>query len=75
MLKETRIKKNLTQKELAQISKISIRTIQNYECGHRNINNAPLSHLIDLANALGVNFYEILDKELKIKIKKHLSRF
>lgn len=70
MLKEIREKRQMTQSKLAKECNLSTRTIQNYESGNRNIDNAIIEILIDLSNALNCRVSELLnDKELIKKVK------
>lgn len=59
-LKELRERKGFTQKELAEISGISLRTLQKYETGERDILKAEVGAVIALADALEVTVYELL---------------
>lgn len=61
MLKEIREKRNLSQSELAELSKINLRTLQDYEQGHKDINNAKAITLFKLSKALGCNMESILN--------------
>ena len=70
-LKDQRNKKGLSQSELAAVSGIPLRTIQQYECGQRNIDHAKLDSLCTLALSLHCSIYDILnDDQLKTKLKK-----
>lgn len=51
-LKELRLNSNLSQKELADVAKVSQKTISNYENGE---NNQSIDALIKLADYLGVS--------------------
>ena len=65
MLQEVRKKRGYTQSELANITGIPLQTIQKYECGYANINNANLRTLLKLCVALYCDLEDILtDKEL-----------
>lgn len=69
-LKEKREARGYTQNELAAASGVKLRTIQQYECGQRDINGARLDTLCTLAIALNCKVYEIIDNEqLKTKLK------
>ena len=54
-LKELREKAGLSQVQLADASGISVRVLQNYEQGVRNLNGAKLITLLRLCRALGCN--------------------
>ena len=60
-LRNTRIAYDLTQKELSERSGINIRLIQDYEQGHKPINNAKAITVYKLAQALGCNVSELLE--------------
>lgn len=60
-LKDLRIKRNLSQKELANISGVSIRHVQHYEQGYRSIDGAGLEKLVAFAIALNCNISEIIE--------------
>lgn len=59
-LKQIRIKKGITRKELAEKSGISARTIESYEQGKRNINKAKIETIIKLSKALECNIEDIM---------------
>ena len=70
-LQEMRIKNNLSQSKLAELSGVKIRMIQQYEINARNIDGAKLETLCDLANALKCKVYDIIESdELIKKVKK-----
>lgn len=60
-LKETRKIKGMSQKELSDRSGVNIRLIQDYEQGHKSINNAKAITVYKLSEALGCNVWEILE--------------
>ena len=59
-LKKVREDKGLTQKLLAEVSGVSLRSIQKYESGERDITKAEVATVIKLADALEVNVKEIV---------------
>lgn len=70
-LQKIRVKKNLSQSDLTELSDIKKRTIQGYEQGTLIIENASLKNLCSIASALNCKIDDILeDKEL---IKKYNS--
>lgn len=70
MLKSIREAKNITQKELAEMTNIPLTTIQKYERNARDINGANLKTLATFSTALDCPIIELLtDKEL-IKLLK-----
>lgn len=60
-LKRIRIKLGLSQKELAVITSIPIRTIQQYEQRQKNINKAQANYIFSLAQALNCSPKELLE--------------
>lgn len=63
---ETKIKKlrkriNLTQKELAELSEIPVRTIQQYEQRQKDINKAQVNYLLKLSKALHCRIEDLLE--------------
>lgn len=71
MLKEIRTEKGLSQSQLANISDISIRTIQAWEVNERDINKASISNIVKLATSLDCKITDLLtDKDLIKQCKK-----
>ena len=64
-LKDTRKAKGLTQNKLAEISGVNLRTLQDYEQGHKDINKAEAMTVYKLSEALGCNVWELLEFEDK----------
>ncbi len=60
-LKRIRISRGLSQKELAIMTSIPIRTIQQYEQKQKNINNAQVNYVLALAQALSCSPKDILE--------------
>ena len=60
-LKWYREDKGLTQAELAERSGINVRMIQHYEQGTKDINKASVITVLQLAEALGVDVYDIIN--------------
>lgn len=67
MLQELRKAKGLSQSQLANATGISYRSIQQWEIGARNINNASVTNIVKLANALDCRITELLTDEDLIK--------
>lgn len=59
-IKELRIKKNLTQDELCELSGVKKRSLLDYESGKTDV---PFSKLHNIANALNVTVYDLIDDE------------
>ena len=64
-LKLLRTEKKLSQRELEEKSGVSLRTLQHYEIGDRDINGASLEALLKLSDVLEIKFYELLDDDLQ----------
>lgn len=62
-LKDTRKAKKLSQKQLAEISGVSVRMIQYYEQGVKDINKAEAMTVYKLSEALDCNVWELLEFE------------
>lgn len=60
-LKRMRLSKEMTQVELSDVSGVSLRTLQDYEQGHKDINGVKGITLYKLARALGCNIEDILE--------------
>lgn len=60
-LKRIRMSRGLSQKALAELTSIPIRTIQQYEQKQKNINNAQANYVFALAQALSCSPKDILE--------------
>jgi transcriptional regulator with XRE-family HTH domain len=60
-LKFWREDRHMTQKELAAKAGVSIRMIQHYEQGQKDINNATVLTVLRLSEALGCDVYDIIN--------------
>jgi transcriptional regulator with XRE-family HTH domain len=60
-LKFSRELKGLSQSQLAKLSGVSLRNIQAYEQGTRDINEAQCIKVVQLAEALDCDIYDILN--------------
>lgn len=58
-LKELRVSRGLSQKQLGEASGVSYRLIQSYEQDHRDLHEASYSKVEALAKALGVYPHEL----------------
>lgn len=61
-LKLIREEKGISQAQLAKRARVSLRSIQMMEQGHRDINKAQVLTVIQLAEALGCDIYDILNE-------------
>lgn len=62
-LKRIRTAKGYSQKQLAELSGVSLRAIQTYEQRQKNINKAQSDSLFHLAKALGCTMEDLLEVE------------
>lgn len=62
-LQKIRKRAGLSQSQLAELSGVSLRMIQKYETGERNINNASAITVYKLAQTLKVNVEDLLNKK------------
>lgn len=62
-LKEVRLAKGLTQKQLADSANINIRVLQHYEQGTKNFDHARLDTLLKICLALDCKLAEIIENE------------
>lgn len=60
-LKQARENRGLSQSQLAAASGVSVRMIQHYEQGVRDLNKAQAINVVRLADALEVDVKDILD--------------
>ena len=62
-LKEVRLAKCLTQKQLADSANINIRVLQHYEQGTKNFDHARLDTLLKICLALDCKLADIIENE------------
>ena len=62
-LQEKRQERGWSQSELSRQTGISLRTIQHYEQGDKDINKASVSTVIKLADALGCDARDLMERE------------
>ena len=60
-LKKIREAAGLSQSQLAEKSAVSLRSIQMFEQGNRDINKAQVVTVLQLAEALNCNVYDIIN--------------
>ena len=60
-LKFYREEKEMSQSKLSEVSGVPLRLIQAYEQGYRDINEAQCIKVVQLAEALGCDIYDILN--------------
>lgn len=62
-LKEVRLAKGLTQKQLADEANINIRVLQHYEQGTKNFDHARLDTLLKICLALDCKLSDIIESK------------
>lgn len=62
-LKQIRQSKDMTQKNLAEATGISLRTLQHYEQGSKDLNMAAAITVLHIARALGCSIEDLIDQE------------
>lgn len=76
MLKNIRQSKNLSQSQLAAKADVSVRMIQKYEQGAKDLNAAKLETLLKLCTTLECTLCDLLsDPTLKELVSKYESQF
>ena len=60
-LKKIRLDKNMSQSKLAELSGVNVRLIQDYEQGHKPINNAKAITVYQLAESLDCTVGDLLE--------------
>lgn len=70
-LKEIREKKNMSQSQLAKLSGVNFRTIQDYEQDKRSINKARAQTVYALSWALGCKIEDLVEFEKGEKGNEH----
>ena len=60
-LKEKRMQRKLSQSQLAKASGVSLRMLQKYEQGDRDLNKAQAETVYKLAKALNCKIEELID--------------
>lgn len=61
-LKEYRIKRDLSQSELSNLSGVNLKMIQFYETGFKNINHARADTVCKLAAALNCKMEDLIER-------------
>lgn len=73
-LKKIRNENKLSQSQLAELSGVSIRMIQKYETGDRDINNSSAITVIKLAKVLNVDVEDLLNEETQKRNIKTMTK-
>ena len=60
-LKHYRERAELSQSQLAKVSGVNVRMIQNYEQGYKDINKASVITVYKLAKALNINTEDLIE--------------
>lgn len=62
-LKEVRLSKGLTQKQLAESANINVRVLQHYEQGSKNFDHARIDTILSVCNILECQLSDIIQNE------------
>ncbi len=62
-LKEIRLDRKLSQSQLAEKTGLNVRTLQHYEQGSKNFNNAKLDTLLKVCLVLKCKLEDIIDDQ------------
>lgn len=62
-LREIRLSKGLTQKQVSEQTGLSLRTLQHYEQGGKNFDHARLGTILNVCLALDCSLFEILESD------------
>lgn len=66
MLKTIRLRNSMSQTQLAEVSGVSVRTIQQYEQRRKDINKSSASTLLSMARVLGCRMEDLLELPLSL---------
>lgn len=69
-LKELRMAQGLSQSQLAEKAGTNVRTLQYYEQGYKNINNARIDILIKYCLALGCKLSDLIEDPEYVELLK-----
>lgn len=70
-LKELRQRRNMSQKELANMCGVNFRSLQDYEQGHKKLTSANGDVLLRLSTVLGCSITELLISDTSIEPNLH----
>lgn len=73
-IKEMRLKAGLSQSQLAKLTEINMRTLQAYEQGGKNFNNARIDTIMKACIVLNCKLEDIIDNQEYIELIKKLPR-
>ena len=73
-LRSFRKKEKLTKTQLSDLAGISMRTIDDYETGKRDINGAKLKTLLKLCKALSCRLEDILTDEETLNLLQEVEK-
>lgn len=67
-LKAVRIRAGVTQKQLANVAGLNLRTLQHYEQGVKNFDNAHISVILNVCNVLNCTYADIIENADYIQV-------
>lgn len=73
-LQKLRIDSGLSQSQLANKAGLSVRTLQVYEQGQREVSHARIDVILKLCIALGCEMDDLLCPEFKVLYHEYLNR-
>lgn len=73
-LRTFRKKEKLTKTQLSDLTSISMRTIDDYETGKRDINGAKIKTLLKLCKALSCRLEDILTDEETLELLQEVEK-
>ncbi len=73
-LQAERKKAGLSQSQLAAAAGVSVRVLQGYECGARDINGAKLATLLKFCGALQCRLDDILDDPTTLSLLEEYGK-
>ena len=73
-LRTFRKKEKLTKTQLSDLTSISMRTIDDYETGKRDINGAKIKTLLKLCKALSCRLEDILTAEETLELLQEVEK-
>lgn len=73
-LRAFRKKEKLTKTQLSDLTSISMRTIDDYETGKRDINGAKIKTLLKLCKALSCRLEDILTDEETLELLQEVEK-
>lgn len=74
-LKDVRLSKGLSQSQLAEEAELNVRTLQHYEQGTKNFDNAKIGTILKVAIALDCKIEDIIQNPDYLKLIEHYNTY